>query len=233
MNCPLVCCNSYQKYFPVQSESQTCMAAATTWSGILLLIDLICTDVGSIWFMQVASINVVQLRSPMHIFNGLFRARAPPPPPPPPHTHTYSLMCALGSVVTFHAPKVRLVQQPVSIDTNHPGAKYSCKREEAWSHQLEGAKRSCNRETWSHQRVNSVAAPPHTYRFPTKIFSLNQCKGSCKLGSPNHCRGRSRGCPGGPEPPPLLFEKILFICNTNCSQVSGLTPPPPPPPFFF
>ena len=41
-------------------------------------------------------------------------------------------------------------------------------------------------------------------------------------------RGRSRGGWGSPPPPPL-FEKILFICNTNCSQVSGWTPPPPPP----
>ena len=25
----------------------------------------------------------------------------------------------------------------------------------------------------------------------------------------------------------FLFEKILFICNTNCSRVSGWIPPPP------
>ena len=31
---------------------------------------------------------------------------------------------------------------------------------------------------------------------------------------------------------PPLFEKILFICNTNCSRVSGWTPTPPPPPFL-
>ena len=37
-----------------------------------------------------------------------------------------------------------------------------------------------------------------------------------------------------PPPPPSLLEKILFICNTNCSRVSGWTPflkkiPPDPP----
>ena len=37
-------------------------------------------------------------------------------------------------------------------------------------------------------------------------------------------RGRYRG--SGAPPPPLFFEKILFICNTNCSPVGGWTPPP-------
>ena len=42
-------------------------------------------------------------------------------------------------------------------------------------------------------------------------------------------RGRSKGDVQGVRtpPPPPSFDKILFICNTNCSRVSGWTPPPP------
>ena len=44
-------------------------------------------------------------------------------------------------------------------------------------------------------------------------------------------QGVSRGS-APPPPPPFFLRRFCFICNTNCSRVSGWTPPPPHP-FFF